>query len=127
MFSKEMFFFFYFFHNIRSKKELIEQFIEENLLDIENSEDVADKFDSYWGEQKLKAFNDLCDEENLDKKQIEAIVEEHLFANQVPAMRDKVMDSMLKKESILTRPKTITRVISKIMSFVDTFIEGMAA
>jgi hypothetical protein len=37
------------------------------------------------------------------------------------------MDSMLKKESILTRPKTITRVIAKIMSFVDTFIEGMAA
>ena len=69
----------------------------------------------------------MCDEENLDKPQIEAIVEEHLFANQVPAMRDKVMDSMLKKESILTRPKTITRVISKIMSFVDTFIEGMAA
>ena len=69
----------------------------------------------------------MCDEENLDKKQIEAIVEEHLFANQVPAIRDKVMDSMLKKESILTRPKTITRVISKIMSFVDTFIEGMAA
>ena len=113
--------------NLRSKKKLIEQFIEENLVDIENSEDVADKFDSYWGEQKLKAFNDLCDEENLDKTQIEAIVEEHLFANQVPAMRDKVMDSMLKKESILTRPKTITRVISKIMSFVDTFIEGMAA
>ena len=113
--------------NLRSKKELIEQFIEENLVDIENSEDVAEKFDSYWGEQKLKAFNDLCDEENLDKKQIEAIVEEHLFANQVPAIRDKVMDSMLKKESILTRPKTITRVISKIMSFVDTFIEGMAA
>jgi len=113
--------------HLRSKKELIEQFIEENLLDIKNSEDVADKFESYWGEQKLKAFNDLCQEENLDKKQIEAIVEEYLFANQVPDMRDKVMKSMIKKESLLTRQKTIPRVIDKIMNFVSTFIESMAA
>ena len=112
---------------MRSKKELIEQFIEENLLQIENSEDVADAFDSYWSEQQLKAFTDWCKEENLDSKKIEAIIEEHLFANQVPAMRDKVMKAMLKKESLLVRKKTIPRVIDKIMDFINTFIDGIAA
>ena len=112
---------------MRSKKELIEQFIEDNLLHIENSEDVADAFDSYWSEQQLKAFTKLCREENLDAKKIEAIIEEYLFSNQVPAMRDKVMKAMLKKESLLVRKKTIPRVIDKIMDFINTFIDGIAA
>ena len=110
-----------------NKKELIEQFIEDNLVHIENSEDVADAFYSYWGEQQLKAFTKLCEDENLDSKKIEAIIEEHLFANQVPAMRDKVMKSMLKKESLLVRKKTIPRLIDKIMDFINTFIDGVAA
>ena len=42
--------------HLRSKKELIEQFIEDNLVHIENSEDVADAFDAYWSEQQLKAL-----------------------------------------------------------------------
>ena len=113
--------------HLRSKKELIEEFIEDNLIHIKNSEDVADAFDTYWGEQQLKAFTKLCEDENLDSKKIEAIIEEHLFANQVPAMRDKVMKSMLKKESLLVRKKTIPRVIDKIMDFINTFIDGVAA
>lgn len=113
--------------HLRSKKELIEQFIEDNLVHIENSEDVADAFNAYWSEQQLNAFTKLCKEENLDSKKIEAIIEEHLFANQVPAIRDKVMRAMLKKESLLVRKKTIPRIIDKIMSFISTYIDGIAA
>ena len=113
--------------HLRSKKELIEQFIEENLVKIENSEDVADAFNSYWSEQQLKAFATLCKDENLDSNKIEAIIEEYLFANQVPAIRDKVMKAMLKKESLLVRKKTIPRVIDKIMGFISTYIDGIAA
>ncbi len=113
--------------NLRSRKALIEQFIEENLVGIENSQNVADEFKSYWDKQKEKAFNDLCDEESLDTSQIKDIVEEYLFANQVPDMRDKIMKSMLKKETLLMRQKTIPRVKDKIMNFVNTFIEGMPA
>ncbi len=112
---------------LRSKKELIEQFIEENLVHVKTSEEVADAFNTYWDQQQLKAFTILCKEENLEAKKIEAIIEEYLFANQVPAIRDKVMKAMLKKESLLVRKKTIPRVISKIMDFINTFIEGIAA
>ena len=77
--------------------------------------------------QKLKAFATLCKDENLDSNKIEAIIEEYLFANQVPAIRDKVMKAMLKKESLLVRKKTIPRVIDKIMGFISTYIDGIAA
>ena len=56
---------------------------------------------------------------------MEAIVEEYLFSNQVPEMRDKVMKSMRKKEGLLSRQKNTTRIIDKIMGFVNTFIEGL--
>ena len=110
--------------NLRSKKELIEQFIEENLVNIEKSEDVADQFESYWNEQKLKAFNDLCAEESLDKKKIEAIVEEYLFANQVPEIRDKIMDSLQKTQTFLNRLQTVNRVEDKINRFTKVFCES---
>ena len=112
---------------LRSKKELIEEFIEKNLDGIENSDEVADKFESFWGEKKIKAFNTLCEEEDLDNSQIEKIVDEYLFANQVPNMREQVMNSMRKKESFLTKTKKTDRVIDKIINFVNTFIEDIVS
>ena len=113
--------------SLRSKKALIEKFIEENLVEIENAEDVPQAFETYWGKEKLKAFEYLCEEEELDQQKIEALLEEYLFVKNVPDMRDKVRSSMLKKESLLVRNKSIPRVIDKLMEFVNTFIEGIAA
>ena len=113
--------------NLRSKRELIEQFIDENLLHIESPDDIEEEFDMYWAKQKIKSFNALCDEEKLDKDKVQAIVEEYLFSNQVPAINDKVEKAMLKPETLLKRVITKKRVIDKIMNFINTFIEGIAA
>ena len=88
---------------------------------------MADKFESFLGEKKIKAFNTLCEEEDLDNSQIEKIVDEYLFANQVPNMREQVMNSMRKKESFLTKTKKTDRVIDKIINFVNTFIEDIVS
>ena len=113
--------------NLRSKRELIEEFIDSNLLHLESSDDIEEVFETYWDKKKTNAFDSMCEEENLDRDKIQAIIEEHLFSNQVPAMNDKVENALLKKETLLKRVKTKKRVIEKIMSFIGTFIEGMAA
>ena len=113
--------------SLRSKKALIEKFIEENLVEIENAEDVPQAFETYWGKEKLKAFESLCKEEKLDQQKIEALLEEYLFVKDVPDIRDKVRGAMLKKESLLVRNKSIPRIVAKLMDFVNTFIEGIAA
>jgi len=77
--------------------------------------------------KKLKAFESLCEEEELDQQKIEALLEEYLFVKDVPDMRDKVRGAMLKKESLLVRNKSIPRIVAKLMDFVNTFIEGIAA
>jgi type I restriction enzyme R subunit len=47
-----------------------------------------------WSEQKIKSFQSICDDENLDKQKIEAIVEEYLYSGQVPEIDSKVSDAI---------------------------------
>lgn len=111
---------------LRSKKELIEQFIEENLMDIGSAEEVADAFNTYWSEQKVKAFQRICEEEDLKQDKIGAIVEEILYAGQAPKIRQDVMNAMNKKQKFIHKRESTNRIIDKIHQFINTYIEGMA-
>ena len=113
--------------NLRSKKELIEKFIDDTLNNLEDGEEIEEAFQSYWGEEKLKAFNQLCEQENLDKEKIQSIVDEYLFANQVVSFNQKIDGALLTRETLLKRKKTIDRVKEKILSFMEIYIEGIAA
>ena len=95
--------------NLRSKKELIEKFIDETLFNLESSNEIGDSFDTFWDEEKMKSFNNMCEEEQLDKEKIQNIIDEKLFSNQITAVEDKVRISLLKKEGILERKITIPR------------------
>jgi type I restriction enzyme R subunit len=45
---------------LRSKRELIEKFILENLTIIEDMDTIPEEFDKYWNEEQTKkAFNQL--------------------------------------------------------------------
>ena len=113
--------------NLRSKKELIEKFIDDTLNNLEDGEEIEEAFQSYWGEEKLKALTELCEEENLDKEKIQSIVDEYLFANQVVSFNQKIDGALLTRETLLKRKKTIDRVKERILSFMEIYIEGIAA
>ena len=113
--------------NLRSKRELIEKFIDETLVNLDDGEEIEEAFQSYWGEEKLKAFNQLCEEEKLDKSKIQAIVDDYLFANQVISFNQKIDDALLVRESLLKRRKTIEKVKERILSFIQVYVEGIAA
>lgn len=74
---------------LRSKRELIEKFIEENLPHIVDPDDIPDEFEKYWQEQKVLALAKLCEEENLDKQQFSGLVEAYIYTTQEP-LRDDV-------------------------------------
>lgn len=40
---------------LRSKRELVEEFILENLPFIDNADNIPDEFEKYWQEQKILA------------------------------------------------------------------------
>ena len=44
---------------LRSKRELIEKFIEENLPHIHDADKIEDEFEQYWQDEKVKALHAL--------------------------------------------------------------------
>ena len=106
---------------LRSKRKLIEKFIEENLPKVENANAVPEAFSEYWNEEKQAALEDICKEEVLDSGKVEGIINQYLFTEIIP-LRDDVVGAMLNKPKLLQRKKLAQRALDKIMDFVETFI-----
>jgi type I restriction enzyme R subunit len=111
--------------NLRSKRELIEKFIEENLPIIIESDHISDEFDKFWTKEQQSAFEQLVKEENLSPDRTERLIDNYLFAEREP-LRDDVLDLIEGERPTLLQRKTIgERILSKIMKFVETFVDGM--
>ena len=109
---------------LRSKRELIEKFIEENLPHIHDADKIEDEFEQYWQDQKVQALHKLCEEENLDEKQFNALIESYIYNGQEP-IRDDVFKCLDNRPSILQARSIGERIIIKMREFVETFVEGM--
>ena len=111
--------------HLRSKRELIERFIKENLPVIEDTDDIPQEFEKFWNTEQQKAFNQLVKEENLSAEKTQKIIEDYLFAEREP-LRDEILELIEgDKPTILERKKIGDRILSRLLVFVDTFINGM--
>lgn len=111
---------------LRSKRELIEKFIEENLPNIHDADSITEEFEKYWQEQKILALNKLCDDEQLDKEQFKALIEAYIFSGQDP-LRDEVLCCLGDRPSILKAREIGERIIFKMKEYVEVFEKGMVA
>ena len=111
---------------LRSKRELIEKFIQENLPKIDNADNIQDEFEKYWQEQKILALNALCEEEHLDKEQFKALIEAYIFSGQDP-LRDEVLKCLGNRPSIFQAREIGERIIYKMKEYVEVFEMGMVA
>lgn len=109
---------------LRSKRELIEQFIEENLPKLQPDDNVIVEFESYWDRNKQVALNKLCQEENIQPEALEKLINNYTFANRMPRDQE-IIESLTFKPKALERKPILIRVAEKIQSFIDTFVEGM--
>lgn len=109
---------------LRSKKELIEKFINENLPSVGKSENIESAFDAFWTSEKKKAIKQLSEVEELDYNKLVTTVSNYLFTQKEP-LRDEAISLMKNRPSLKDRATSANRIISKIVNFVETFIEGM--
>jgi len=111
---------------LRSKRELIEKFILENLPLIADADNIQDEFEKYWQEQKLLALAKLCEEEQLDKEQFKALIDAYIFSGQDP-IRDEVLKCLGNRPSILQARAIGERIIFKMKEYIEVFEKGMVA
>lgn len=64
---------------LRSKKELIEKFIEENLPHISDGNNVNEEFEKFWNNEKIAAFDKIATEESLNKDRFRDAIDDFLL------------------------------------------------
>jgi len=110
---------------LRSKRELIEKFINQNLLKIDDSDDVSDEFINFIETEKSEAMKELSLNEDLDSIKLEKVIGKYLFTEKEP-LRDDIISIMNKKPSLKERKTKAERVKGKILSLVEIFINGIS-
>jgi type I restriction enzyme R subunit len=109
---------------LRSKRELIEKFINEHLPIIKDSEDIPDVFIQFMTTEKLEAIKSLSKEENLDSQKLEKVIGDYMFTEKIP-LRDDIIDTMNIRPSLKERKMKAERITNKILEFVEIFISGI--
>ncbi len=106
---------------LRSKRDLIERFINDNLPNIPNSAAIPEHFSAFWKENYTAALQAICDDEQLDPDKVKDMIQRHLFTQREP-LRDDAIDALKFKPKLMQRKQIGQRVLDKIMGFVRTFI-----
>lgn len=112
--------------DLRSKRELIEKFIEENLPHISDIDSIPDEFEKYWQDQKVLALHKMCEEENLDEEQFKALIDAYIFSGQEPIKED-IYRCMANRPSILHARAIGDRIIERMKEYVEVFVVGVSA
>jgi len=110
---------------LRSKRELIEKFIQENLPMIQDSEDIPEIFETFWDKEKKEALNQISKEESIDQAKAEKVIGQYLFTEKKP-LRDDVINLLKERPSLKDRASVAERITNKIVGFVETFIDGIS-
>jgi type I restriction enzyme R subunit len=108
--------------HLRSKRELIEEFIDKNLMGITDTDTIDDEFDKFLEEQKTGELEQLCEEESLDKKVVKGVVETYLYDQRKP-LNDDISNTLTNSYPLLERRKIVARVLEKIMGHIEKFYD----
>ncbi|MEH6679435.1 MAG: type I restriction endonuclease subunit R [Sediminicola sp.] len=109
---------------LRSKRVLIEKFIQNNLPKISNGDKVEDVFKTYWKVETKKALKELSTTETLQQDKVEDIINDFLFTGRM-ATEEEIIEALERQPSILQRESISNRITEKIKDFIKTYIHGV--
>lgn len=110
--------------HLRSKRDLIEKFIEQHMPMLPKGQTVEEAFTNFWDEEKTKAIEAICDAEQIDAKAFMAMIENYHFSGKRP-LQGTVVEALVVKPKILERKSVVERIVSKLLGLVSTFDEGI--
>lgn len=105
---------------LRSKRELIEEFIRDYWDEMHPGTDIESSFDYFWDRKRDDHITALCDREELRRDGVERLIAQYRFSGREP-VGDDVIDTMLATPKILERRRRITSATNRIMNLIDIF------
>lgn len=109
---------------LRSKRELILEFIDKNLPETSDQEAIEDEFKGFWNRKQREAFEQLCRDENISPEKVSHIIGEYLFTERKP-LPETIVNLLGTKPKLLERKSIVQRITEKILNYVDVFISGI--
>ena len=100
------------------------KFIKTTVPKITDSEEVEDKFEEFWSDEKTKAFERMCNEEGLMTEKLQNLIDNYLYSGRKPR-GDALVETLKVQPKILERASIVKKLMSKFNSFIETFIEGI--
>lgn len=109
---------------LRSKRELIEQFIESSLPSITESGDVENEFAEFVNEAQAKEFRKMCQDEGLNTEKTQTLLDRYVSTGRIPRNHD-LSNVLITQPSVLRRESILESVKDRLAKFIQTFIDGI--
>jgi type I restriction enzyme R subunit len=106
---------------LRSKRELIEKFIDTTLEGID-TDSIEDEYEKFVDVEKEKALDALIQKENLKKDELTNVIDTYLYDGRKP-LNDDIVETLKVKPKLLERKRVIPRIIDDILEFVEKFYD----
>ena len=110
--------------HLRSKRDLIEKFIEEHMGAIAPGQVLTDVFNDFWDAEKSKAIAKICAKEKLDPEAFKGMIEQFHFSGKRP-LQGEIISALEVKPKILERKGVVERIRASLLKLVSTFDEGL--
>jgi type I restriction enzyme R subunit len=104
---------------LRSKMELIEIFIQENIPEISNRETIESEFEDFIEREKNMAMGELIEDEKLKELVAQGIIAEYEFSGKI--RNDLIKDSLTEKLGLKERRSKVNIIRDKIVNLVEKF------
>jgi type I restriction enzyme R subunit len=112
--------------HLRSKRDLIEKFIEQHMPALPADQPITDAFNDFWDAEKSDAIGQICATEKLDPAAFKTMIEQYHFSGKKPLQGD-IVDALTEKPKILERKSVVERIGAKLLRLVTTFDEGLGS
>jgi type I restriction enzyme, R subunit len=113
--------------DLRSKRELIEKFIDSTLPGLSSAAEIPESFESFWEQERATAFDALCKEEELDADELKKVIDRYVYTGTQPLPDPDIIQLINRPLKLAERGPTKKRVLEKVLGYVDTYINGIAA
>ena len=92
---------------LRSKRDLIEKFIDTRMLTTAPEEKVEKVFQDFWNQERDEAVRQLCTEENLKVEAVKQMIANYKFSGKEP-LRETVLSACNENPKLLERKKSLS-------------------
>ncbi len=105
---------------LRSKRELIEKFIDRELPRAGKDADIAQEFDNFMSGERQRAIVELAQAEHLSEAGLQRVINQSLYSGREPSQAE-LQEIMVVQPSILRRAVVLGRVQEGIRGLVERF------